>query len=348
MGRVGWGVLGCGVIGRHHALAVTMSRGAELRAVCDSVDGAAHAMGTEFGVRSYGDYRQMLADPAIQCVSICTPSGMHGEQAILAASGGRHALVEKPIDITLERIDAMIRAHERAGTVLGCVFQSRLTDAAAQAAGLIRSGKLGKLLIGNAYCKWYRSPQYYGSGAWRGIYALDGGGACMNQAIHTIDLLLHLVGDVESIYGYADHLVRKIEVEDTAVAVLKFRSGALGTIEAATSSNPGDDASVEIHGSLGTVVIKKDRMVRLALGATDAQPAAEVELPELTRIESTASDPKKVPLEGHVKHVEDMVEAIREHRDPIVTARSARKPVELILALYRSARTGQEVRLPLE
>ncbi|HOX36511.1 MAG TPA: Gfo/Idh/MocA family oxidoreductase [Candidatus Brocadiia bacterium] len=347
MNKVGWAVLGCGAVGDWHCQAAQNAEHAELRAVCDAMADRAQATGVRFGVPGYGDLGEMLKRQDIQCVSICTPSGMHSDQGVACARHGKHVMTEKPIDITLEKTDALITACRAAGVRLSCIFQKRTSKAVQSARQAVQSGQLGKMVLGDAFNKWFRPQTYYDSGAWRGTWALDGGGCLINQGVHTIDALLWIMGDVKSVYAKADRLARKIEVEDTAVAVVQYMSGAFGVIEGATSVNPGEYSKLELHGEKGTIIIEDNDISKWAVG-TDPNAPAENDDSRCNRAQKSgsASSPMAFSVVGHTIQIEDMALAILENRDPMVTGESARKSVELIRAIYESARTGKEVLLP--
>lgn len=337
---IGYGIIGCGVIAPWHARAVTeFVQGARLVAVADPVAEKARALAEKFGApHVYTDARDLLARPDIQAVSICTPSGLHGEIAIAAAQAGKHVLTEKPMEITLPKIDAMIDACQRHGVKLAVIFQRRASPLWQKIRETVRSGKLGKMLLGDAYLKYYRSQEYYDSGDWRGTWALDGGGALMNQGVHLVDQLQWVMGPVESVYSHADHLARNIEVEDTTVSVLRFKSGAFGVLEAATSV-VGMDHRIEFHGDRGTITVYGEKIEKWIVPGE--------EMPTFEPVAgSMSTDPTAIGLSGHIAQIQDFIDAIRLDRPPMVTGEDGRAAVEIILAVYRSARTGQPVTLP--
>jgi len=345
-GRIGYGIVGCGVIGPVHAKAVDLCKDAELVAVavCDVIEERAEKLAREYGgIDFYTDYRDLLKRDDVDIISVCTPSGTHGEITIAAAEAGKHVLCEKPIEITLDKIDRMIEACHKNNVKLGCVFQRRTYQSSKFVREAVQGGKLGKMVLGDAYLKYYRSQAYYDSAGWRGTWELDGGGALMNQGIHGIDLLLWIMGDVESVYARTGALVRNIEVEDTAVALLRFKNGAYGVIEGTTSVNPGESTKLMFHGKKGTIILEDANITRFAIteGEDDRAVDQEIELEE----ESVGgvSDPAAIGIEGHVRLVADIVSAVKEDRDPMITGESARKSVELILAIYESSRTGREI-----
>ncbi len=339
--KLGWGIIGCGVIAPFHAQAVAQAANAELRAVYDIVEEKAQKVGAEYNVPYVTDIAELLAREDVQVVSICTPSGLHAEQAIAAAEAGKHILCEKPLDITLEKMDAMIEAAAANNVKLAGVFQKRSAPAVHRTRQAVRNGKLGKLVLGDCCQKWYRSHEYYASGDWRASWEMDGGGALMNQGVHAVDLLLWIMGGVARVSAYCRRLVRNIEVEDTAVAILEFTNGALGVLEATTSVTPGYDCRLEIHGDAGTIKLQGEEIVAWDIEG-EAQEAVEDEA------RGAAADPTALDTAGHRRHVEDLCEAIIQDREPQIPGNEARKAVEVIKAIYLSSRQGgATVELPL-
>ena len=341
--KIGWGIIGCGVIAGVHAQAATEVAEAELRAVCDIVEEKARRLGDEYGVPYLTDLDELLARDDIQAVSICTPSGMHSEHAIATAEAGKHILCEKPLDVTLEKIDEMIEAAASNDVKLAAVFQRRTAPDCQRVREAVRRGKLGKLVLGDCYQKWYRSHEYYASGDWRATWELDGGGTLMNQGIHGVDLLLWIMGDVARVSAYCRRLVRNVEVEDTATAILEYTNGALGVIEMATSVVPGYSCQVALHGDRGSIILEGDEIT-----AWDIEGEEQVESAE-AQTQATATDPAAVAIVGHGHQVADLCRAIIEDREPEVAGPEARKAVELIKAIYLSSREGGgAVELPLD
>ncbi|MCA1808977.1 MAG: Gfo/Idh/MocA family oxidoreductase, partial [Lentisphaerae bacterium] len=309
----------------------------------------------------YTSLKEMLRkEPRLQAVSICTPSGLHYRGALEAARAGRHVLSEKPLDITLDHMDRMIEGCDKAGVKLGCIFQKRTTVSSLLAKKALQKKMLGKLLLGDCSQKYYRSPAYYRTADWRGTWKLDGGGALMNQAVHGIDLLLWLMGDVESVFTYSGTLVRKIEVEDTSISVVRFKSGAFGNIIGTTSVVPGQGCRTEIHGERGTIKLLEDGELFCRIGkeVKGVHKHEEVDLHKVLGGKKVAVKTKKGPtvasdntaleLGGHAKQVQDFCEAIKRNRNPMITGPDARRAVELILAIYKSWKTRKEVKLPLK
>jgi predicted dehydrogenase len=295
----------------------------------------------------YTDVEVMLRRPDLHAVCICTPSGNHLEPATLAAQAGKHVVVEKPLEITEERCDRLIEVCEKAGVKLCTIFPSRFADANLALKQAVMSGRFGRLTLGETTCKWWRSQAYYDDGGWKGTQALDGGGALMNQAIHNVDLLLWMMGPVQSVAAFTATLAHeRIEVEDTAVATLRFNSGALGVIQATTSVYPGLPKTIAIHGDKGSVVVEQEDILRW-----DFTP----ELPEDQAVRQRfaqkvgasggASNPAAISHEYHRRQLADFVQAITSNTAPQVDGREGRKAVELIRAIYRSAISGQVIKL---
>ena len=344
MTKLKWGIIGCGVIAPWHADAVTASDYADLVAVCDIDAEKGRAFAEKYDTAFFQDYKQMLAESGIDVVSICTPSGLHSEMTIAAAQAGIHVLCEKPMAITVPQINAMLAAVDEAGVKLEVIFQRRTYATTQRVREAVQAGVLGQMTLADAYLKYYRSPAYYKSADWRATWALDGGGALMNQGVHGIDVLAWVMGDVKSVYAKAEAKVRDIEVEDTCVALVTFANGAFGVIEGTTSSNPGEPTTFYFHGDKGTIVLDDNGIQKWAV-AEDRSVLAQND-PEkcVTRAALAAtSDPRAMGRAGHRAQVDDLCLAIQEDREPMITGASARKAVELILAIYESAKTGKEV-----
>lgn len=346
----GVGIVGCGVICPFHAQAAQALPNATLRAVMDIVPAAAEKRAAEFGVDAYTDLDAFLARPDIDIVCVCVPSGLHAEIGIKAARAGKHVLVEKPIDITLAAADRLIDACHEYNVKLGVISQQRFGAGMQQLRAAIDAGRFGKLILGDAIIKWYRTQGYYDSGDWRGTWALDGGGALMNQGVHYVDQLQWMMGPVEKIYARATTSAHTIEVEDIAIAILTFKNGAIGTIEGSTAVYPGLPERLEITGTEGTAVIEagkvkvwefKDEKGEAGAYGTKVQFAAD------EQGATGSTDPAAIPSAGHQAQLADLIAAIDGDGTPAVAGEDARRPLEIILAIYESARTGREVTLPL-
>lgn len=352
MPRHGFGIVGCGMIAEYHTSAINEIEGAQVLAAYsrNPQNGAKIAGMAGAQCQVYDDLDQMLLHPGVDIVCICTPSGAHMEPAVQAARMGKHVVVEKPLEINLARCDAIINACRSGGVRLCTIFPSRFSPANMRLKEAIDAGRFGRLTLGDTHVKWWRTQEYYDSGGWRGTWDLDGGGALMNQAIHNVDLICWLMGGVESILAQTATLAHeRIEVEDTAVACLKFRNGALGVIEAATSAYPGILKRTEIHGDRGSARVEQDDITLWEF--QEKVPSDQEILAAIagrSASNSGASDPRGINHVGHRDQLMDFLLAIDENREPRVDGREGRKSVEVIRAIYLAAQTGQIVTLPLE
>jgi predicted dehydrogenase len=333
------GILGSGNISDTHARAAAAIPGVEVVAVYGRTRGKAGLLATRTGAAAYDDLNRFLAHRPMDVVAIGSPSGLHAEHGIAAARSGLHVLVEKPIDVTTDRADALIDAADRAGVKIGVFFQDRLKPAVVRMKHLIDAGRLGTPVLASGHVKWYRPPEYYGGSRWRGTEALDGGGALMNQGIHTVDVLLNLFGPVARVSARIATRVHAIEVEDTAVATLQFANGALGVIEAATSIYPGYARRVEVTGSEGTLVLDQDLLVRADLRS----PADGVETDAPAGAGESATSPVVSDVTPHRRIFEDFIRAIESNGTPACDGREGRKSVAVVQAIYESARTDRAV-----
>lgn len=328
---VRYGIVGCGIIAEVHASEIAKLPEAELVAVCDVNPDQAARFAAQYGAAAYSNLDELLARPDIEVVSICTPSGLHEEQVVQAARAGKHILVEKPMAIQMEGVERMIEACEQEDVLLATVFPRRMSPQAQYAKQLIASGALGKLSLCSAYVKIYRSQAYYDSAGWRGTWAMDGGGAMMNQGIHTVDMLQWLAGPVASLEGRARNVLRDIEVEDTVTSLLQYENGAMGVLEITTTAYKGKGQRLELYGETGTLIIEEDDIVMLELDG------AEVTLPEFA--------PFAVIPDGHREQLRDLAYAVREGRAPVVPGTEGRHSLEIILGTYASSRLKQEIKL---
>lgn len=305
------GILGAGGISDTHVRAAMAIAGVEIAAVHGANTAKTAALARKAGAVAYDDLETFLAQP-MDLVAIGSPSGLHAEQATAAVSRGLHVLVEKPLDVTTARIDALIEASDRAGVKVGVFFQDRLTPDLVEMKAAIDEGRLGTPVFASGRVKWYRPPEYYGDSRWRGTRALDGGGVLMNQAIHTLDTLLWMCGPVARVSGRVATRFHPIEVEDTAAAVLEFASGAVGVFEASTAAFPGFPRRIEVTGTTGSLVHEQEARPALVADAT-----------------------------GHQRVLEDFLAAIEINGTPACDAREGRRSVALIEAIYRSAASGR-------
>jgi predicted dehydrogenase len=341
-GNHGFGIVGTGVIAAMHAQAIATLPGARLVAVTDVAAGAAAAFAAARGCAAEPSLDALLARADVDVVCVCVPSGLHAEVGTRAARAGKHLVVEKPIDLTLPAADRLIEAARAAGVALTVISQHRFDPGLIELKGLLRDGTLGRLVLGEARTKWYRTQAYYDSAGWRGTWAMDGG-SLMNQGVHYVDLLRWCMGPVTEVTAVCATQAHQIEVEDTALAIVRFSSGAVGTILSSTAALPGFPQRLEITGTEGTVIVEDGRIVRRAFGAGvradggpdgGAGPVADV-----------GSDPAAVDVAGHAAQIADLLAAIDEGREPAVGGEAGREALEVVCAVYESARTGQTVRL---
>jgi predicted dehydrogenase len=349
--QIGFAIVGCGMIARFHARALAEVPGARLVALVSRnlVNARVLADSLNLHCDISTDLAPVLARRDVDVVIVTTPSGAHLEPAVAAARAGKHVVVEKPLEITPERCDRIIDACSADGVQLCTIFPSRFGDATRALKAAVDAGRFGRLTLGETTCKWWRPQSYYDEGGWKGTKALDGGGALMNQAIHNVDLLLWLMGPVTHISGFTATLAHeRIEVEDTAVACLRFVGGALGVIQATTSVHPGLPKTIAVHGDRGTVVIEQDDVLRWELSPETVDDRALRErFAQRTGASGGSSNPAAISHVGHARQLTDFVHAIETGRPPLVDGREGRRAVEVILAIYRSAETGRTVELPL-
>ena len=350
--KLRFGIIGWGVIGHIHAKAIATLPDAQLVAVVDTVLKPAQKLMEEFHVKHYGNLQEMLAREHLDIVDICTPSGQHGEHACQVMRSGVNVIVEKPLEITRAAIAEMLRVQQETGVKLAVISQHRFDPDTIKVHDLVEAQAFGRLVQGLALVPWWRSQAYYDSGAWRGTWELDGGGVLMNQSIHSIDLLQWLMGPVRSVFAYTDTLVHRMETEDVGVAVLRFANGALGTIAATTGAYPGVSTRIEIYGDKGSAVIEDDHLSYLHLARDDREEVGPYGVAAGKRAQRTesaetsaAQDPAALAIRSHALQIEDMMRAIREDGSPLLDGYAAKHPVEIILAIYESARTHKEVTL---
>ena len=343
-------VIGAGVIGNVHSFALTELPGVELVAIADVDPSKAASMADKYGVpTSTGDVDALLRRPDIDAVTVCTPSGLHADVAVAALTAGKHVVVEKPIDISLAAADRIIAAEQSSGKKVAVISQHRFDRSTEKVMSAVRSGNLGTITSAIASHAWWRGQSYYDSGDWRGTWAMDGGGAVMNQTVHTINLMVTMLGTPIEVFAYTACLAHeRIEVEDTAVAVVKFASGALGIIHGTTAAYPGLDASLRIFGSKGSAIISNDE---LTFFHENAGEALEIAMPDPVAAPNQVTADDKLTAadqalgKGHQAQLADFADAVRTGGSVRVGTAEARTSLSVILALYESAASGRPVRL---
>jgi predicted dehydrogenase len=345
----GFGFVGTGVIAAMHAAAVAALPRARLAAVTDVADGAAAAFAAARGCAAEPGLDQLLARPDVDVVCVCVPSGLHAEIGVRAAQAGKHLVVEKPIDVTLAAADRLIEAARAAGVALTVISQHRFDPGLIELKRLLGDGALGRLVLAEASTKWYRTQAYYDSAAWRGTWAMDGG-SLMNQGIHYVDLLRWCMGPVTEVTAVCATQAHQVEVEDTALAIVRFGSGAVGTILSSTAAYPGFPQRLEITGTHGTVIVEDGRIVRRAFGKGTAGVPGEDADPGAGAVgalggHGAAVDPAAIEVASHAAQIADLLAAVEEGRAPAVDGQAGRDALEIVRAVYESARTGAPVGL---
>jgi UDP-N-acetyl-2-amino-2-deoxyglucuronate dehydrogenase len=342
MKKVRFGIIGCGGIHHTHVGALRgLGDIAELVAVCDCDQKALDASTSRYGVRGYADYNEMVAAADIDAVTVCTPSGMHGDHAIAALNAKKHAISEKPIDISLSKADEMIAAAARNGVYLSSISQSRYGAGVRMLHDWLDAGRFGKIVYGEAQTKYYRTQGYYDSAGWRGTWELDGGGALMNQGVHYVDQLRWAMGKPKSVTARMNTLGHeRIDVEDIVSATIEFENGAIGSLVATTCAYPGYELRLEIYGTLGSA-----RLVNGAIESARFVDGGEYGAGSDLAQASGSADPTLASANEHQLQLSDYTRAILEGRDPEITATDGRNALELVLAVYDSARARQAVNL---
>jgi len=338
-----FGIVGTGLIAEFHAKALAEIKGAKLVACLDKFPERSKAFSDKHGCTAYDDLGSFLAHPGLDIVNICTPSGLHLDAALPAAAAGKHLIIEKPLETTTERCAKIIEACRKGGVTLSGIFPSRFHEAAKALKAAVEGGRFGRLTMGSAYVKWWRDPEYYAKGGWKGTKALDGGGALINQSIHAIDLLLWFMGDAAEVTAWTGTVGHEgIEVEDNAVAAIKFRNGALGVIQGSTAVWPGFLKRVEVSGMTGSAIMEEEN---LSFWKFRSETPADDEIRRLlasaTSSGGGASDPAAIGHHGHRLQFENVIAAIENGTKPLVDGVEASKAVSLIEAIYRSAETGK-------
>ena len=335
------GIVGIGTIADIHAQALQESEKLELYSVYSRSEKNARNLGDKNNVRWYTDWEGFISDPELDAVSVCTPSGNHLDYGELAARAGKHVIIEKPIEVTLDRAKRLIRVCEENSVALAVIYQSRFVPEIQALKRNLDEQVIGKLFMGDARIKWFRGQDYYDSGAWRGTLALDGGGVLINQAIHTIDLLQWFMGDVESIYGKTSTLTHeRLEGEDNAVALVKYKSGAIGVIVGSTSIQPAQPRRIELHGKNGSIILDGDD-VRM-LNAEDDKVENQVK----KNPASGASSPLAgFSIDPHRHQIEAIADAISEGREPPVSGKESLKSLAMVLAIYESSKTNTPIQM---
>ncbi len=339
-GQICFGLAGLGMGGETHARELAKVAGATLAAVYGRNEDKAKAFAERFGApKAYSRFEDLLADPEIDVVNVVTPNGLHRDFAVKAADAGKHVVVEKPLEITLEKGLEIVEACDRNGVLLGVIFQMRFGESAKRLKSAIDEGRMGRLMIADAYDKEYRPPEYYARDEWRGTREIEGGGCLITQSIHIIDLLQWLAGPIESVYAKKGAVRHDIETEDYAAAVTTFTNGAMGLIESSTAVKPAMKGRVEIHGTEGSAIINGEWDETYFWDVGDDE---RIDAPAGFGFADT-ENPREMPENRHGMELQDIADAVREGRPPLVTGKEALKSLAIVEAIYTSAETGKEV-----
>ncbi len=340
-----FGIVGAGLIADFHARAINDIPCAKLIGFCDNGSGRANILAQKYSCTAFATYLELVSSHTIDVVAIATPSGFHLEPSVAAAKAGKHVLCEKPIEITLDRIDQMIEAHKKSGTYLGGIFPYRFNDAAGLLKKAIDQGRFGTITYAGVYVPWWRNEAYYNH-SWHGTWTLDGGGALMNQSIHMIDLLCVLMPPIETVSAFAASAGHpQIQAEDTGVAAVKFTGGALGVIYGTTASYPGQFRRLEITGTRGTVIYTEDSFTVWQFA--EEKPEDKEIRQKFSHIQGGGgvSDPGAIPYQNHTRNFKAFIDALESGREFAINGSEARKAVEVVLAIYQSAKKKKTVKI---
>jgi len=344
--KIGFGLLGAGLIAPFHAKAINNSSLARLIGVSDVNADRLAKMTSEFGCAGYSNLETMLENPEIQVINILTPNHLHFDAVVKAAQAGKHILVEKPPAMSLQQIDSMDAVCRSAGVKIGVVLQCRVRKPIQAMREAIQKGRFGKIFHADTYMKWFRSTEYYQSDAWR-MSRRSGAGVTIQQAFHYLDLLLYLMGPAKTVHARMNNLAHpKVEIEDTLLAFLDYQNGAQGVVQASTALWPGTDLRVEINGENGTAIMVGERMETWKF-KEECPEDMEIRQTGGATVATGATGPADLGFRDHQTVIEDMVEAIQTGRDPFITLASVRPTLETALAMYRSAKNQAPVQLPL-
>lgn len=344
---IGFGILGAGLVSPFHAKSIVNSKGGKLIAICDMNAERLKKMTDEYKVKGYASLEQMLQDPEIDVVNVCTPNHLHHEAVLKIAAAGKHCLVEKPPAMSLQQTDEMIAALGKRGLKFGCTVQCRVREAIRAMKQAVQSGRFGKLLHADAYMKWYRAPEYYHMDAWRSSRQ-SGAGVTVQHAFHYIDLLTHLMGPARRVHARMNNLAHQdVKLEDTLLAFVDFQNGAQGVVQASTALWPGTDIRIEINGTDGTAIMVGEKMTTWAFKNEKPEDAGIRQLGNAAQV-TAASGPAAFGFQDHAFLVQDMIDAINQNREVCIPVSTVRPSLEMALAMYHSAARNQPIDLPVK
>lgn len=342
--KFGFGIIGAGVISEYHARAIEAHPDAQVVAVSDVVRASAEKFAAAHSCEIINDWQEMIRRNDIDAICVCSPSGLHAAHSIAAANAGKHVLVEKSMAINIRDGVDMIHAARDNDVKLGVIFQKRTEEAPNLIRKAIADGVFGRMVFGDAAIKYWRNQAYYDSADWRGTWAQEGGGSTMTQGIHGIDLLLYMMGAVEKVYAWMDTVAHtRIEVEDILLSLVKFKNGAYGRLQTASACNPGQGNVFEINGTHGTAVLVEDKITSWAVSDSKETVAKETVTDSKGEAGTAASSATTFPVEGHIIQIRNFVSAVRTGEELICSGEEGLRSLVLIMALYESARRGEEV-----
>lgn len=340
MAPLGVAIIGPGMVANTHVTALQGLPEARITGVYGRNPETAAAFAVKHGLPVFGSYEAVLADQATSLVIICLPPGLHVDFGLQAAAAGKHLLLEKPMDISVDKARRLISEYRARKLALAVIFQNRFTPAAQRVKKALDAGLLGRLILGDAYVKWYRSPEYYASNAWRGTWNVEGGGALINQAIHTIDLLQWFMGGVRSLSGMTRTAIHTIETEDLGVAAVEFTNGALGVIEGTTAVTPSYKERIELHGTKGSLTLTGGLVTEWKV-----EGCQEEDYLDIQKVSYGETNSPAIADVNHRAQLRDVIAAVNEGRDPLVTGEEGIKSLQIVLGIYESSRTGQKITL---
>lgn len=340
MEKFRFGIWGCGLISAFHADAINQMDDAVIVGAFDLNTSYLKKFCEKYNTEAFSNEEDFITSQNIDAVCICLPSGLHYAAAMQCIRHKKHVVIEKPIALTSQQAHDIVKAAEEYGVFVSVISQLRYSYAAREVKRIVDSGKLGTITLGNAVMKYWRSPDYYAASPWRGTWEMDGGGALMNQGIHGVDLLQYFMGKVISVSAYAKTLVHNIQVEDTLTAVLEYENGAIGTIQATTSVAPGYGRRIEICGSNGSIVLCED-----AIEVCDVEGEEKEKLCVNSSHYASANRPDGIDCSLHAAQLEDFIKAVQSNEKPWIDACEGKKSVDIICAIYESAKTGKKVHL---
>lgn len=340
MEPLGIAIVGCGSVSKVHLAALRQIPEARVCGVWSRSPETTKRYAAENGVRAYESLQAVCNDPEIKIITLCTPPGFHVDQGLQVAAAGKHLIIEKPLDVNYDKGKKLVETYREKGLKLAVIYQNRYTKAAQQVKAAIDQGLLGKLILGDAYVKWYRSPEYYASADWRGSWEIEGGGSLITQAIHSIDLLQWFMGKVKSISGSVRIVTHQIQTEDLGAAVLEFENGALGVIEGSTAIVPGFKERLEIHGQKGTIILEGGNIKEWKVEGCN-----EADYVQPEKISYGKTDSPSISYVNHQAQLEEIIRNISNGKEPEVNGEEGLKSLEIVLGVYQSSQKGQKVYL---